>query len=117
MIVVLDTDHMTLLHQPESEPRQRLVARLERARPTRLATTVVTYEEQTRGWLAKLSKAKEIDDLAFQCRGCPAIREPRQAALPHRHHGPAHCRHHLGPRRHAAQPQFEGLSKGPRPEG
>jgi tRNA(fMet)-specific endonuclease VapC len=57
---ILDTDHLTILEQPGGPARQRLVARLAKHPPEEVATTVITYEEQTRGWFSYLARAKSL---------------------------------------------------------
>jgi tRNA(fMet)-specific endonuclease VapC len=63
-MVVLDTDHMSLLEKATSPEGQRLNDRLE-ALGEEPATTIISYEEQVRGWMAVLananSMAKQID--------------------------------------------------------
>jgi tRNA(fMet)-specific endonuclease VapC len=59
-MVVLDTDHVTLVQKEESGHRARLRARLQELDPKEIATTVVSYEEQMRGWLAFKASAKTI---------------------------------------------------------
>jgi tRNA(fMet)-specific endonuclease VapC len=59
-MVVLDTDHLTLLEQAKSAAGTRLRARLAGVAPPDAVTTIVTYEEQTRGWLAYMSRAKTL---------------------------------------------------------
>jgi tRNA(fMet)-specific endonuclease VapC len=56
-VYLLDTDHMTILERdgPESE---RLRARLAGVPLDDLGTTIVTYEEQTRGWLAVMARVR-----------------------------------------------------------
>jgi tRNA(fMet)-specific endonuclease VapC len=57
---LLDTDHLSLI-QRGSIVGQTILHRLVTIdRP--FATTIVTYEEQSCGWLAYLSKAKTIDE-------------------------------------------------------
>jgi tRNA(fMet)-specific endonuclease VapC len=58
-MLVLDTDHLSLLQHADSEVAQRLANRLADA-GERVATTVVTYEEQTRGWFAYLARSSAI---------------------------------------------------------
>jgi tRNA(fMet)-specific endonuclease VapC len=52
---VLDTDHMSLLERggPESE---NLRDRLRNIPPDDVATTIISYEEQARGWLARIAQ-------------------------------------------------------------
>ena len=60
---VLDTDHLSVLERcgAQSLPLQ---LRLSRIPAGELATTIFNYEEQMRGWLARASRAKTIDQLA-----------------------------------------------------
>ncbi len=59
-MVVLDTDHLSLLERRESATSQSLQTRLGRLDARSWATTIVTYEEQTRGWLAYMARAKTV---------------------------------------------------------
>ncbi|HZT61114.1 MAG TPA: type II toxin-antitoxin system VapC family toxin [Pyrinomonadaceae bacterium] len=54
---LLDTDHLTVLERGGEESR-RLLSRLENTEPDETAVTIITYEEQTRGWFAYLAKAR-----------------------------------------------------------
>lgn len=59
MICVLDTDIFTLCELPYSPEYRRLHARvLELDAHDRVVTTIITYEEQTRGWLAYAAKSR-----------------------------------------------------------
>jgi tRNA(fMet)-specific endonuclease VapC len=61
MIYVLDTDILSLLaHQdsPEAPRIRRHIAELPAA--DSIVTTVINYEEQMRGWMAALSRAKSF---------------------------------------------------------
>lgn len=57
---LLDTDHLTILERggPESVA---LRARLTAARPQPGATTIISDEEQTRGWLSSMAQARALD--------------------------------------------------------
>ena len=55
---VLDTDLVTLLEEAHSSASERLAARLDRIPADEVMTTIVTYEEQTRGWLAYMARSK-----------------------------------------------------------
>lgn len=57
-MLVLDTDHLSVLERPESRERTNLIRRLERATPEIAVTTIVSYEEQSRGWLAYVARAR-----------------------------------------------------------
>jgi tRNA(fMet)-specific endonuclease VapC len=59
-MVILDTDHMTIYERSNSAEYQRLKGRLDHLSPEEKATTIVTYEEQTRGWLAFIAKARTV---------------------------------------------------------
>jgi tRNA(fMet)-specific endonuclease VapC len=56
---ILDTDHLSLIQRGDPSG-QKILTRLSSAQ-TPFATTIVTYEEQSRGWLDHLSRAKTID--------------------------------------------------------
>jgi tRNA(fMet)-specific endonuclease VapC len=59
-MVLLDSDHMSLL-QRGGEPGQRIKQRLGHLPPDEVATTIINYEEQMRGWLARLARAATLD--------------------------------------------------------
>ena len=54
-MIFLDTDHLTLLKYPESPQYAALVARMEASPDQEIGTTIVSVEEQWRGWLAILA--------------------------------------------------------------
>jgi tRNA(fMet)-specific endonuclease VapC len=59
---ILDTDVFTLSELPDSREYLRLHARvLELPNEDTIVTTIVTYEEQTRGWLAYAAKSRETE--------------------------------------------------------
>ena len=62
MIHILDTDCLTLLENPHSAPANRLLERLRDLPAESIATTIINYEEQTRGWFTVLSKARNLVD-------------------------------------------------------
>ena len=58
-MILLDTDHATLLKYPAGTLRDRLRERLDRLpHEETVAVTIVTVEEQMRGWLACLAKER-----------------------------------------------------------
>lgn len=59
-MVVLDTDHLSFLERRESPGSRILRARLDRLDTGSQATTIVTYEEQSRGWLAYIARAMTL---------------------------------------------------------
>ena len=58
-MIVLDTDHLSLLQRRDAPAAFALQARLE-AVSDDVVTTVITLEEQMRGWLAVLHRVPEI---------------------------------------------------------
>jgi tRNA(fMet)-specific endonuclease VapC len=61
-MVILDTDHMTLLERKGSDAGKDLEERLLQLSEEEVATTVVSCEEQFRGWMTALSKSKRVAD-------------------------------------------------------
>jgi tRNA(fMet)-specific endonuclease VapC len=59
-MVVLDTDHITLLEQARGDAFRRLSERLSGLTSSDRVTTIISYEEQTRGWLAYVSRARTV---------------------------------------------------------
>jgi tRNA(fMet)-specific endonuclease VapC len=59
-MVILDTDHMSLLEWRENEQAMALRERLADLDPEEVVTTVISYEEQVRGWMAYVARAKTI---------------------------------------------------------
>jgi tRNA(fMet)-specific endonuclease VapC len=57
---LFDTDHLTILDRGGSSA-QILLAKLSQVNPHEIATTIVSYEEQTRGWLSYIAKATNLD--------------------------------------------------------
>jgi tRNA(fMet)-specific endonuclease VapC len=59
MVLILDTDHMSLLEwgADESGP---LRERLADVSPNDVATTIISYEEQMRGWMAYVARARTL---------------------------------------------------------
>jgi len=59
-MTILDTDHLSLVLIPESAAGVRILARLLSIGIQQVTTTIVTYEEQTRGRLAQRGSIQEI---------------------------------------------------------
>ncbi len=57
---LLDTDHLSLIQRGGIQGRSILLRLTKTTIP--FATTVITYEEQTRGWLDRLSRAKTVNE-------------------------------------------------------
>jgi len=65
MILILDTDTLTVLQRQTEPYHSRLRARLAEFPQEDVRTTVVSFEEQMRGWLSAIAGAKnEIQELA-----------------------------------------------------
>ena len=61
-MILLDTDHITVLLRPEDKRYSKLTSVLQRRWDDGVATTVITVEEQFKGWLAKIHRTKEVED-------------------------------------------------------
>lgn len=57
MMLILDTDHMTVLERG-GIASYSLVLRLAQVPPSEIATTIISYEKQMRGWLSHVAQAK-----------------------------------------------------------
>jgi tRNA(fMet)-specific endonuclease VapC len=57
--VLLDTDHLSILHWQEQPACDRLLARLSQLPADDIATSIVSFQEQVQGWLAYLNRAKK----------------------------------------------------------
>lgn len=58
---VLDTDLFSLTDRTTSHESQRLRFRLSSLTKNELGTTIITFEEQMRGWLSWLAQARSIE--------------------------------------------------------
>ncbi len=58
---ILDTDLFSLTDKTTSAESQRLRFRLSSLRKDELATTIITFEEQMRGWLSWLAQARSVE--------------------------------------------------------
>lgn len=58
---LLDTDHLSVIERG-GKAAGRLRKRLATIPPDMVAVTIVSYEEQTRGWLSYLTKARSLAD-------------------------------------------------------
>ncbi len=64
-MIILDTDCLSLLERQTGEAYFRLQANLDRFSPDEIVTTIITYEEQMRGWMSYLAKMRSIDEQVF----------------------------------------------------
>ncbi|WP_446393302.1 type II toxin-antitoxin system VapC family toxin [Coleofasciculus sp. E1-EBD-02] len=64
---ILDTDHLSFIQRNGQEGR-RILAKLATVEAAEVAVTIITYEEQVRGRLSVISRAKTLDEqlLAYQ---------------------------------------------------
>jgi tRNA(fMet)-specific endonuclease VapC len=65
-VILLDTDHVNVLKYPSHPAFEALTTRLNASDDQDITTTVITIEEQMRGWLAWINRA---DDLQRQVLG------------------------------------------------
>jgi tRNA(fMet)-specific endonuclease VapC len=59
-VIILDTDHISVLQDTQDTAHATLVANIAASADQDLATTVVTVEEQMRGWLALVSRSTDV---------------------------------------------------------
>ena len=58
MAVILDTDHLIVIQRRTWPPYGRLHARLSKLPRGPIHTTIISFEEQMRGWLSVISRAR-----------------------------------------------------------
>ncbi len=59
-MIILDTDHFTVLRYADDSRYPILTQKLLASDDQRIVTTVVTVEEQMRGWLAEINRWRDI---------------------------------------------------------
>jgi tRNA(fMet)-specific endonuclease VapC len=69
---ILDTDHLSLIQRNGLEGK-RILSRLSAIEAIAITVTVITYEEQVRGRLNLVSKAKTLNDRVRAYRGVQQI--------------------------------------------
>src|SRR5689334_7668634 len=57
---LIDTDHISLIARGSTEGA-RILARLLKLDPTEYAVSIISYEEQVRGWLAEITRTRAVD--------------------------------------------------------
>jgi tRNA(fMet)-specific endonuclease VapC len=60
-VILLDTDHLTLLKYPQSSRCAALTSRMETSPDRDIATTIISVEEQWRGWFAVIARYREVE--------------------------------------------------------
>ena len=61
MILILDTDHLTIIQRKTEPAHSRLRARLGAFPQEDVRTTIVSFEEQMRGWLSTIARSRTGD--------------------------------------------------------
>jgi tRNA(fMet)-specific endonuclease VapC len=61
-MVILDTDHVSILDREQGTLAQILKNRLDQFEKSQVVTTIISYEEQTRGWLSLLAQSKKMKE-------------------------------------------------------
>ena len=59
-MILLDSDHLTLLRYPGSARCAALTSRMQAASEQPIGTTIVNVEEQMRGWLAFIARHPQV---------------------------------------------------------
>jgi tRNA(fMet)-specific endonuclease VapC len=59
-VILLDTDHVNVLKYPDRPQFITLTTRLNTSADQDVATTIITIEEQLRGWLAVINRADDV---------------------------------------------------------
>ncbi len=59
-MIILDTDHISVLQHEDSPKAVALLDRLESLPPKEVATTAVTLEEQSRSWLSLIGRYTDV---------------------------------------------------------
>jgi tRNA(fMet)-specific endonuclease VapC len=59
-VIVLDTDHLNYLQIGKGKEFTALLSRLNASTDRNFATTIVTFEEHARGWLAGIQRTRDV---------------------------------------------------------
>jgi tRNA(fMet)-specific endonuclease VapC len=59
-MILLDTDHLTLLKYTASPRCQSLLQRMKASRDQQIGTTIISVEEQWRGWFALIARHRNV---------------------------------------------------------
>jgi tRNA(fMet)-specific endonuclease VapC len=59
-MILLDTDHLTILVNRHAARHASLMERLQATSESVVATTIVSVEEQCRGWLAEINRLRDV---------------------------------------------------------
>jgi tRNA(fMet)-specific endonuclease VapC len=77
---ILDTDHLSFIQRNGQEGKQ-ILAKMTDVEELEVAVTVITYEEQIRGRLNVLSRAKTLDAQVIAYRGLERLAVDYQSIL------------------------------------
>jgi len=77
---ILDTDHLSLI-QRNGQEGKRILTKLAAVEMLEVGVTVITYEEQVRGRLTVLSKAKMLDEQVFAYQGLQQLTTDYQSIV------------------------------------
>jgi hypothetical protein len=75
MIVILDTDHLTVIQRKTEPGYSNLRGRLQAIPERNVQATIISFEEQMRGWLSLISKAKNSREEVAAYKRLRALRE------------------------------------------
>ena len=78
-MILLDTDHISVLRMPVSERQSRLLGRMARAAAEAFAVPVVAVEETMRRWLAAMARERQASArfrLIASWRACSSSSRP-----------------------------------------
>ena len=66
-LYILDTDHLSLLERFDNQAGYQIRNRMDQllSASDSAATTIITFEEQIRGWMSRLAKAKTISQQVY----------------------------------------------------
>ncbi len=64
-MIILDTDSLSLLDRENILEASALRGNLERFSPEEIFTTIITFEENMRGWLAFIAKSKTLEQQIY----------------------------------------------------
>jgi tRNA(fMet)-specific endonuclease VapC len=65
-MIILDTDHISFLQYPDSDESQHLLRRLAVCNDPHVVVTVISVEEQMRGWLQVIARYRDpLQQIAY----------------------------------------------------
>ena len=59
-MILLDTDHLSILSYADSPRGEALSARLDKSADREIGTTILSVEEQWRGWFAVIARHRDV---------------------------------------------------------